>query len=163
MYNKSSVLFGILVFIGLATAPIWLNLSGGKADYKPNPVVITSEYQQCVADKEYMNHYHMDMLNQWRDKVVRFDERIYKKEDGTYFMLDGKPAEMSLSHTCMNCHANKEDFCDQCHNYLDVKPYCWDCHVEPSMVKRKAPLTPVLQQNPEVITEQPKEATNENQ
>ena len=46
---------------------------------------------------------------------------------------------MSLSGTahtkdggsCMSCHANKDKFCDRCHDYLAVKPYCWDCHVEP--------------------------------
>lgn len=153
MYNKGSVLLGIFIFLLLALSPIWLNLSGGKAGYKPNPV-LPENYKECVAGKEFMNHYHMDMLNEWRDKVVRFDERVFLKEDGTPFLLEGKPAEMSLSHTCMKCHYNKADFCDQCHNYLDVKPYCWDCHVDPALVaKRVKPAETFLQQgeqnNPE--------------
>jgi hypothetical protein len=31
----------------------------------------------------------------------------------------------------MDCHSNKSKFCDQCHNYVDVDPFCWDCHIEP--------------------------------
>ena len=32
---------------------------------------------------------------------------------------------------CMKCHTNKEKFCDECHTYAAVKPYCWDCHIQP--------------------------------
>jgi len=31
----------------------------------------------------------------------------------------------------MDCHNNKTKFCDQCHNYAGVSPYCWECHIEP--------------------------------
>jgi hypothetical protein len=44
---------------------------------------------------------------------------------------DGKPVTMSLVGTCMRCHSNKSQFCDACHNYLAVSPYCWECHIEP--------------------------------
>jgi hypothetical protein len=37
--------------------------------------------------------------------------------------------------TCLECHSNKTKFCDQCHNYLDVQPYCWDCHLVPKESK----------------------------
>jgi hypothetical protein len=36
-----------------------------------------------------------------------------------------------LQNTCLNCHNNKSKFCDQCHNYAEVTPYCWECHIEP--------------------------------
>jgi hypothetical protein len=38
---------------------------------------------------------------------------------------------MSLTRTCLDCHSNKAEFCDRCHTYMAVDPYCWDCHVEP--------------------------------
>jgi hypothetical protein len=60
---------------------------------------------------------------EWR-KVVR---------DGVteFVNADGKTYHMSLSNTCLDCHSNKEpEFCDQCHDYASVKPYCWDCHIE---------------------------------
>ncbi|MBW2266037.1 MAG: hypothetical protein JRF28_07735 [Deltaproteobacteria bacterium] len=46
---------------------------------------------------------------------------------------------MSLQNTCMsdNCHAKKTEFCDQCHDYTAVEPYCWDCHIVPKEPKEK--------------------------
>ena len=35
----------------------------------------------------------------------------------------------SLSNNCMECHSNKSQFCDQCHNYVAVVPNCWGCHL----------------------------------
>jgi len=80
--------------------------------------------KECVASTEYMRASHMDLLNEWRDEVVREGNRIYTSPNGKEF-------EMSLTKTCTNCHYNKKEFCDQCHDYLGVTPYCWDCHVEP--------------------------------
>ena len=37
---------------------------------------------------------------------------------------------MSLSNTCLDCHSNKTEFCDRCHDYASVRPYCWDCHID---------------------------------
>jgi hypothetical protein len=78
-----------------------------------------------------MRPYHMDLLNQWRDAVVRDGDRIYVSSTGERF-------EMSLSNTCMDCHVSKVNFCDSCHNYVGVSPYCWDCHVEPVEPARAA-------------------------
>ena len=66
----------------------------------------------------------MQLLNQWRDSVVRNGDRIYVNAENKEFT-------MSLQNTCMNCHSNKKDFCDKCHNYIGVKPYCWGCHIAP--------------------------------
>jgi len=38
---------------------------------------------------------------------------------------------MSLQNTCMECHSNKSKFCDQCHTYAAVNPFCWECHIQP--------------------------------
>jgi len=70
----------------------------------------------------------MDLLNQWRDDVVRRADRIHVGRDG-------KEYDKSLSRTCMSCHSNKTEFCDRCHNYAAVAPYCWECHVEPREVQ----------------------------
>ena len=66
----------------------------------------------------------MTLLNQWRDSVVRNGERVYVADDGTKY-------NMSLTKTCLDCHANREKFCDECHNYVGLEPYCWNCHVTP--------------------------------
>lgn len=128
MYDLGKILIGIFIFIIIFSSPIWTNwLNPDKAE-TPN-VVLPTNYKECVADKDYMKAYHMDLLNQWRDKVVRQDIRFLTK-NGKPFMIDGQKAEMSLTKTCLRCHSNKEEFCDQCHNYMDVTPYCWDCHID---------------------------------
>jgi hypothetical protein len=66
---------------------------------------------------------HMQLLDLWRHSVVREGKRIYVNPDG-------KEYNMSLSNTCLDCHSNKAEFCDRCHNYASVRPYCWDCHIE---------------------------------
>ncbi len=129
MYNGGKIIIGILIFVGLVTSPFLL--SGKKATAKPDPKVDTPEIlklpeseRKCVESKEFMISEHMKLLNEWRDWVVR-------DGDGVYTSSTGKTYNMSLQNTCMKCHSNKTKFCDECHNYAAVKPYCWDCHIEP--------------------------------
>ena len=67
---------------------------------------------------------HMKLLDQWRNDVVRDADRLYTSTSGVNF-------EKSLQNTCMECHSNKAKFCDSCHTYMGVTPFCWDCHIEP--------------------------------
>ncbi|MFC1520955.1 sulfate reduction electron transfer complex DsrMKJOP subunit DsrJ [Elusimicrobiota bacterium] len=127
MYDSWKIITGLVIFVALITFPVWYNLASGKGSYVPEPAITTTE-KKCVADKEYMRSFHMDMLNQWRDKVVREGNR-------THVSPDGKKFDMSLSRTCMKCHTSRKDFCTTCHDYAGVKPYCWDCHVEPEVAK----------------------------
>jgi hypothetical protein len=70
----------------------------------------------------------MDLLLDWREEVVRKGVR-------EFVAFDGKTYTMGLTQTCMNCHTSKEDFCDRCHNYVAVSPYCWDCHIDPKLIQ----------------------------
>jgi hypothetical protein len=126
MFNPGKVIFGLIVFVALATFPLWFNGLTGRADTVPDLVYPDPEVHgtSCILDKEYMKHSHMDLLNKWRDDVVRRGDRVYVAEDGKRYV-------MSLQNTCMGCHTEKARFCDQCHHYLGVKPYCWGCHIEP--------------------------------
>ena len=129
MYNSGKIIIGIIIFLGIFTSPIWYDLAIGKTTDKPVLVLPKGEDQQeCVRSAEYMRDNHMEMLNEWRDEVVRNNNRDYTSPDGKHY-------EMSLTKTCLNCHANKAEFCDQCHNYAGVTPYCWDCHVEPNLME----------------------------
>jgi hypothetical protein len=127
MYDAGKVILGLIVFIALITFPTWYNVATGKATYVPElekPV----KGETCVADIEYMRASHMDLLNQWRDDVVREGQRVYTAPDGTKY-------NMSLSHTCLDCHSNKDKFCDRCHEYMGIDPYCYDCHIIPEELK----------------------------
>jgi len=127
MYDAWKIIIGLIIFFGLATFPFLYDV--GKAAKPPEPKIDTPEIQKmvekkCIEAKSYMKTEHMNMLDSWRNWYVREGKTIFVASDE-------KQYNISLSNTCMKCHSNKKDFCDQCHNYAAVSPYCWDCHVEP--------------------------------
>ena len=128
MRDRPVIVAGLLVFLGLVTLPLWYDRAAGMTSKGPEPVLPTQE-RQCVAPVEYMKSSHMALLLDWRDRVVR-------EGATTYVAADGRRYTMSLSKTCLNCHASKADFCDRCHTYAGVTPACFDCHVDPSLVRR---------------------------
>jgi hypothetical protein len=131
MYDKGTVGTGLVIFLVLITFPFWYNL--GKAAPAPK-LELTKEAKEaktCVRPTSYIKVEHMQLLDVWRDTVVRDGKRIYVNEEGKHF-------NMSLSNTCMECHYNKDKFCDACHTYASADPYCWDCHIEnPKETKEK--------------------------
>lgn len=133
MYDGAKIITGIGIFVVLVTLPIWLSLARGDSSDVPTPKPPEGK-EHCVEAKEYMTSYHMDLLNTWRDSVVRDGNRLYDSQ--TY---PGESYPMSLSdlstNSCLGCHRNKQEFCDECHTYLGVAPYCWDCHVVPDDIQ----------------------------
>jgi hypothetical protein len=133
IYDKGPVFLGIVIFLALALFPFYNNF--GKTNKKPDPKTDTPEImeyaklnngkKECVEPKAFMRGEHMVLLNDWRDGVVRDAYRMYKST------ATGKPFPMSIQNGCMKCHSSKKKFCDECHNYLAVKPFCWDCHIQP--------------------------------
>lgn len=123
MYDGGKIVAGLVLFLAAVTSPIWYNVVTGKAGYAPELKIVSQE-RECVESKEWMAAMHMTLLDDWRDSVVREENRVYVASNG-------KTYNMSLQNTCMQCHANKSEFCDRCHNYASVNPYCWDCHIEP--------------------------------
>ena len=124
MYVASKIVAGLAVFVVLATSPLWYNAISAETPGAPELQQPPNGSTECVEATEYMRANHMDLLDEWRDTVVREDVRTYASEAG-------KDYTMSLSDTCLDCHSNKEQFCDACHTYSAVTPYCWDCHVIP--------------------------------
>jgi len=129
MKDKKLIITGVIIFIVIATFPFWYNR--GKAAPAPE-LQLTDKAKAakvCVRSTEYMKAEHMQLLDVWREAVVRRGERIYVNPDG-------KEYTMSLSNTCLDCHANKTEFCDRCHNYASVRPYCWDCHIDDTLKEK---------------------------
>lgn len=127
MYDSGKVIVGIIVFILIFSSPIWLNLASGTSATQP-VLEKASKGTACVMETEYMRPNHMDLLNFWRDDVVRNADRVHTAPDGTKY-------NKSLSNTCLDCHVSRENFCNRCHNYMGVNPYCWTCHIVPGEVK----------------------------
>ncbi len=123
MHDGGKILIGLLVFLAFVTFPVWYNAVGGKPEHRPQLEKAVGA-TACVEGTAYMRTSHMDLLNDWRDEVVRTGTRVYVAADGARH-------EMSLSKNCLSCHASKSRFCDQCHDHMGVKPYCWDCHLVP--------------------------------
>ncbi len=131
MYDAGKIIIGLIIFVGFFTSPIWYDLANGSSQIKPNPLLPVKENQkECIESKEYMLENHMIILNTWRNEVVRNGQRDFIKADGRHF-------NMSLTNTCMNCHSDKTKFCDQCHNYVGISNYCWDCHNIPQNPEKK--------------------------
>ena len=123
MSNKKWIIAGMVLFVALTTLPFWYNM--GKAAPAPE-LELTAKAKtakECVMPTEYMKSDHMQLLDVWRHQVVRNSTRIFVNAKGQEF-------NMSLSNTCLDCHSNKAEFCDRCHNYVSVEPYCWDCHID---------------------------------
>jgi hypothetical protein len=124
MNDKAIIIAGLVVFLAAVTLPVWLTPVAGGAGPRQLPELPAGE-TNCVEDKAYMTANHMQLLYEWRDAVVREGERLYASTS------TGEQFEMSLTKTCLGCHTDREVFCNRCHDYADVRPVCWNCHVDP--------------------------------
>ena len=130
MHDAGKILTTLIVFFGLLSFPAWYNAASGTT---ANPLEIENPKKEnpgkkCVMEREYMRANHMDLLNNWRDEVVRKADFKHKAPDGTVY-------EKSLTKTCLGCHT-KTAFCDKCHEYSGMETiYCWDCHADPKEKK----------------------------
>ena len=124
MYDGGKIITGLVIGVGLLLFPVFYN--AGKAAKAPDPVLTekAKAAKQCVEPISFMKTEHMKLLDEWRHEVVRSDDRYYRNASGKVYYK-------GLQTTCMECHSNKSKFCDQCHNYVAVDPYCWDCHIAP--------------------------------
>jgi hypothetical protein len=125
MYDASKIVAGLAVFVVIATSPLWYNALSTASPAAPVLQKPTNGSTECVEATDFMRANHMNLLDRWRDSVVRDDVRTYTSK------LSGREYTMSLSNTCLDCHSNKQQFCDACHTYSAVDPYCWTCHVIP--------------------------------
>jgi hypothetical protein len=125
LYDGWKIIVGLIIGIGLLSYPFWP--TAGKLGAKtPEPELTAKakEAKECVEPKSYIKNQHMKLLDEWRQESVRDANRVYKSSAGKIY-------DKSLQNTCMDCHSNKSKFCDQCHNYAGVDPFCWECHIEP--------------------------------
>jgi hypothetical protein len=123
MYDGAKIIVGLGIFVGVAAFPLWYSSASGQGRPQPDPVLPQDE-TACIESTEFMRASHMDLLDEWRNSVVRDGDREYMASDGNMY-------EKSLSRTCMSCHTNMSQFCDECHTYLGVEVTCWNCHVAP--------------------------------
>jgi len=121
--TKNMIMGGLAVFVLAVLSPFWFNMvTTTQAAPEPELLGRAKEARKCVLDKYDMRANHMSLLDEWRDAVVRDADRIY-------VAANGKSFHMSLStgeNSCLGCHEDKAKFCDACHTYTSVNPYCWE-------------------------------------
>jgi len=122
MRDRLLIFAGLAVLVGLITFPFWQAAAARSTSSGPD-LQLPTNAQNCVESTEYMRSSHMQLLNEWRDDVVRRQQRSYEGYDGQVY-------EISLTKTCLGqCHTDRTQFCDVCHSYAAVPtPYCWNCH-----------------------------------
>ena len=129
MYNKGTIIPGLIIFVLFVTFPLWFN-AFSTASTVPKPELPPGGEKECIASASEMRASHMVLLNEWRDDVLRDGQR-------EIITVGGKKYRKGLQMACMQCHTNKQKFCDTCHEYTSVKPYCWDCHLTPEAASLK--------------------------
>ena len=132
MRDRPLILAGLLLFVGVFTFPVWHGLAKRTPPDAP-AIKLPVNQKQCVAPVAYMRDSHMQLLIDWREEVVRDDQR-------QFHAFNGKVYDKSLTRTCLEqCHTNRAEFCDRCHNYAGVSsPYCWDCHNNPPQMMARS-------------------------
>lgn len=81
---------------------------------------------KCILPTDYMRAHHMQVLDKWRKDSVRKGNRTFVNPEGAHF-------DKSLN-ACLGCHGSNPMFCFMCHEYANVKPTCWNCHLSPMEV-----------------------------
>lgn len=119
MFDAGKIVLGLAVFGALVTGPVWYGLGRGKG--APPELEKPKGEKQCVEPTAFMRARHMELLDGWRDAVVRRAEHVYVASDGQHH-------EMKLTGTCLRCHDEPDKFCNRCHAYAGVEVFCWDCH-----------------------------------
>ena len=130
MYKPAKIIVALVIFLAIVTFPIWSSI--GSDSVSPDveisldtPAInALGDDATCIYDTDYMRANHMKVLDDWKVEVVRNGNRMIVTEDGREYLA-------SLQNTCFECHSNYEDFCLKCHEYSNVDPSCWECHLEP--------------------------------
>ena len=149
MRDRAVIAAGLVIFVALATFPVWYNVAArasaaapvlarpsdaaiarvrgavgsgsGRISQDPPEGGSHETIEACVAPRDFMRASHMQLLVSWREDVVR-------RGDRRFVAFDGHRYEKNLTGTCLGCHENKAKFCDRCHDYAGVSPTCGDCH-----------------------------------
>lgn len=130
--NKNTIITGLVIFVLAVLSPFWFNMvTTTQAAPEPELLGKAKAEKKCVLDKFDMRANHMSLLDEWRDAVVRDADRRYDAANGHSFNMSLSTGENS----CLGCHEDKAKFCDTCHTYASVDPYCWDCHTNPKEIE----------------------------
>ena len=118
LQNKIGMI-AIIILIIIIILPLGYSLASyvlvNKADdVQPLLEMPDLKYKDCVEDTEYMRYHHWELLRGIREEIVRY----------------GKRGDINLSK-CQECHTSRENFCNKCHDSVNLTPDCFGCHYYP--------------------------------
>lgn len=110
--------FGVVIVAVLAPFGIslvsFVAVQGSESD-PPFLKMPDPSHKECVRETSYMRLHHWELLRQIREEVVRYGVR----------------GEVNLA-SCRECHTYRDDFCNRCHDAVNLTPDCFGCHYYPS-------------------------------
>ena len=90
--DTGRIVLGLVIFLVLVSFPIWYTATQRPVGLPARSWSTRQGETQCVESKEYMRAWHMDLLNEWRDSVVREGVRTYTSE-ADHHRVRHEPAE----------------------------------------------------------------------
>jgi len=116
-FDDKRVVIAVSVIVAFVAIPFLFSLIGFVAARNARPFLEypDEKYENCVRETEYMRFHHWELLAQIREDFVRH----------------GKRGDITLSG-CRECHPNRERFCNECHNAVNLTPDCFGCHYYPA-------------------------------
>ena len=94
---------------------------GPRGDEAQAFLEMPAESDGCVREGEYMRFHHMDLLKEIREDVIRRGDR----SEG--ITLSG----------CGDCHENRANFCNRCHDAVTLPLDCFGCHYYPDYASER--------------------------
>lgn len=117
MRDPGKVVGGVIIVCAVLAVPVWFAAARGA-----QPALLPKAAgESCIDSPARMRAQHPALLATWRERVVRYGDRVHDK-------ADGRQVRISLSGTCLGCHGKRAEFCDRCHQQAAVTLSCWGCH-----------------------------------
>lgn len=113
----------VIILLPIAFSVVWAVASPGDEGAQPF-LVMPEREEACIEDTAYMRFQHMDLLLDLRDEVVR---------EGSHMqvVVDGQVRQVTLDG-CWDCHTDRTQFCNRCHDSVNLNLNCFKCHHDPS-------------------------------
>jgi hypothetical protein len=116
---KWATVFSVLILLPIALSVVGFGVSRGE-EVEVFLEAPDSRWESCYRDTEYMRYHHMDLLRDVREDVVRYGVR----------------GGVTLAG-CGDCHTNRDQFCDRCHEAASVSLDCFGCHFYPETASER--------------------------
>ncbi len=117
------IVAAVIIVLPIGFSLVWAVAAPSAGGAEPFLVMPEGE-EECVEEVTYMRFQHMDLLLDLRDEVVR--EGSHRQ-----VVLDGQVRQITLDG-CWDCHTDRTQFCNRCHDSVNLNLNCFKCHHDPS-------------------------------